>query len=278
MGNCGVGFAPARPDRHEWLIGLMEGVEDIPGAALADGIQWDWESFPEYLDALDRREHALNVGTQIAHGAVRAYVMGDRGARNEPATPDDIAAMAGLVAEAQAAGAFGFSTSRTLVHRAIDGERVPGTYAAIDELRAVAQAVAASGHGIVEVAPAGVTGEDIIAPARELAWMNRISAEVGVPITFLCPQNMVKPDHWREQLAECARGRARGARVIPQVFGRSTGSILSLACRYHPFAFSPTMQRLQELPHDEMVRALLADPALRRQVAAALKGTQRPAR
>ncbi len=268
MGNCGVGFAPARPDRHEWLIGLMEGVEDIPGTALADGIQWDWETFPEYLDALGRRQHALNVGTQIAHGAVRAYVMGERGARNEPATPDDIAAMARLVAEAQAAGSFGFSTSRTLVHRAIDGERVPGTYAAIDELRAVSQAVASSGHGIVEVAPAGVTGEDIIAPARELAWMNQISAEVGVPITFLCPQNMVRPDDWREQLAECARGRALGANVIPQVFGRSTGSILSLVCRHHPFSFSPTMQRLQEeLPHDALVRLLLGDAALRRRIA-----------
>ena len=129
-GNCGVGFAPARPDRHAWLIGLMEGVEDIPGTALSEGITWEWESFPEYLDALERRRWTVDVGTQIAHGAVRAYVMGDRGACNEPAEPSDIAAMKGIVAEAIAAGALGFSTSRTIAHRAIDGEPVPGTYAA----------------------------------------------------------------------------------------------------------------------------------------------------
>ena len=126
MGNCGVGFAPAAPDRHDWLIGLMEGVEDIPGTALAEGLTWDWETFPEYLDALDRRQWTVDLGTQVAHGAVRAYVMGERGARNEPATPDDIAAMAEIVREAISAGALGFSTSRTIAHIAIDGEPVPG--------------------------------------------------------------------------------------------------------------------------------------------------------
>jgi N-acyl-D-aspartate/D-glutamate deacylase len=136
MGNCGVGFAPARPDRHEWLIGLMEGVEDIPGTALAEGIQWDWESFPEYLDAIERMPRAIDVATQVPHGAVRAYVMGERGARNEKPTPDDIERMAELVREGLAAGALGFSTSRTLPHRAIDGEPVPGTFAGEEELPA----------------------------------------------------------------------------------------------------------------------------------------------
>ncbi|MBV8950804.1 MAG: amidohydrolase family protein, partial [Actinobacteria bacterium] len=134
MGNCGVGFAPVRPGSEEWLIQLMEGVEDIPGTALAEGITWGWESFPEYLDALERSPRALDVGTQVPHGAVRAYVMGERGARNEPATPDDIAAMAAIVKEGIAAGALGFSTSRTIMHRAVDGEPVPGTFAAEDEL------------------------------------------------------------------------------------------------------------------------------------------------
>ncbi|OWY59826.1 amidohydrolase, partial [cyanobacterium TDX16] len=129
MGNCGVGFAPAKPDEHEWLIGLMEGVEDIPGTALAEGITWDWETFPEYLDALEKLRWPTDVGTQVPHGAVRSYVMGERGAKNEPATPEDIAQMAAIVKEAIAAGALGFSTSRTIAHVAIDGEPVPGTFA-----------------------------------------------------------------------------------------------------------------------------------------------------
>jgi len=120
MGNCGVGFAPAQRDRHQWLIELMEGVEDIPGTALAEGIRWEWETFPEYLDALERMPRALDVGTQVAHGAVRAYVMGERGAKNEPATPEDIEAMAAIVREGIEAGALGFSTSRTIVHRAVE--------------------------------------------------------------------------------------------------------------------------------------------------------------
>ena len=128
MGNCGVGFAPAKPDSHDWLIGLMEGVEDIPGAALAEGIAWDWETFPEYLDALDKQPRALDVATQIPHGAVRAYVMGERGANNEAATDDDIDAMAAIVEEGIRAGALGFSTSRTMLHLAKDGKPVPGRH------------------------------------------------------------------------------------------------------------------------------------------------------
>ena len=165
-GNCGVGFAPARPDRHDWLIGLMEGVEDIPGTALAEGMRWEWETFPEYLDALDRRNWTMDVGTQIAHGAVRAYVMGERGARNEPATPEDIAAMKQLVKEAISAGALGFSTSRTIAHLAIDGEPVPGTYAAEDELFGIGGALGELGTGVFELAPMGSAGEDIIGPSR----------------------------------------------------------------------------------------------------------------
>src|SRR5262249_51645971 len=130
MGNCGVGFAPAKPDRHDWLIGLMEGVEDIPGPTLAAGVRWRWGSFPQYLDARDAMPRALDVATQVPHGAVRAYVMGERGAKNEPSTAADIAAMSAIVREGLGAGALGFSTSRTILHRAIDGEPVPGTFAA----------------------------------------------------------------------------------------------------------------------------------------------------
>ncbi|WP_422001318.1 N-acyl-D-amino-acid deacylase family protein [Reyranella sp.] len=267
MGNCGVGFAPVRPEKRGWLIGLMEGVEDIPGTALADGIQWDWESFPEYMGALARRRHALNVGAMLPHGALRAYVMGERGARNQAASAEDLRAMADLVGEAQAAGAFGLSTSRTLVHRAIDGERVPGTFAALDELEALCTAVAGSGHGLVQVAPAGLTGDDLAAQDTEIAWMNDMSARLGVTVTFLCPQNMVRPESWRDQFAACAAAERHGAHVVPQVFGRSTGSLLSLASRFHPFHGSPTLKALQALPRAEMLRRLAEDPALRRQVA-----------
>jgi len=145
-GNCGVGFAPVQPGREQWLIELMEGVEDIPGTALSEGITWGWESFPEYLDAIEKQSLAVDFGTQIAHGAVRGYAMGDRGARNEPANSDDIAAMARIVQEGIEAGALGFSTSRTEAHRAIDGEPVPGTYAAEDELFALGRAMAAGGQ------------------------------------------------------------------------------------------------------------------------------------
>jgi len=151
-GNCGVGFAPVTPGREQWLIGLMEGVEDIPGSALAEGITWQWESFPEYLDAIEKRPLAVDFGTQIAHGAVRGYAMGDRGARNEEATEDDIAAMARIVQEAIEAGALGFSTSRTEGHRAVGGEAVPGTYAAEQELFGLGRAMAAGGSAVFEVA------------------------------------------------------------------------------------------------------------------------------
>ena len=145
-GNCGVGFAPVRPGDEKWLISLMEGVEDIPGTALTEGIDWSWESFPQYLDALDSREFAIDLGVQVSHGAVRAYAMGERGAANEPATPEEIAAMAAIVQEAVEAGALGFSTSRTLGHRAMDGRPVPGTFAAEDELFALGHAMKRGGR------------------------------------------------------------------------------------------------------------------------------------
>ena len=170
-GNCGVGFAPVRPGKEDWLIKLMEGVEDIPGTALAEGISWGWESFPDYLDVMGQRELAVDFGTQVAHGAVRAYAMGERGARNEPATAEDIAAMGKIVQEAVEAGALGFSTSRTIAHRAMDGEPVPGTFAAEDELFGLGRAMAAGGRAVFELAPEGSAGEDIVAPKRELDWM-----------------------------------------------------------------------------------------------------------
>jgi N-acyl-D-aspartate/D-glutamate deacylase len=208
MGNCGVGFAPVRPGSQEWLVQLMEGVEDIPGTALTEGITWGWESFPEYLTALEGMGRVVDVGTQVPHGAVRAYVMGERGSRNEPATPEDIAAMAALVKEGIAAGALGFSTSRTIVHRAVDGEPVPGTFAAEDEIFGIGQALKSLGAGVFELAPAGAMGEDLAAPEREVALMRRLSAAIGRPISFALLQVDAAPDQWRDILRLSAEANA----------------------------------------------------------------------
>ena len=277
MGNCGVGFAPVRPGSESWLIGLMEGVEDIPGAALADGIKWEWESFPEYLNALERGSRAIDIATQLPHGALRAYVMGERGAMNQAATDDDIAGMKRLAAEALKAGAFGVSTSRTLAHRAIDGEPVPGTFAAEAELRALAQAVAENGRGVLEISPAGVIGEDLLAPAKEIDWMDRLSRETGCPMTYVVVQVSPKPDLWREQLALTREARKRGARITPQVGIRGVGILLGLKSRFGPFMVSPTLSSLKDMPHAARIARLKSDAGLRRQIAREGMGGAEPA-
>ena len=243
MGNCGVGFAPVKPDRRDWLIGLMEGVEDIPGAALATGIKWGWESFPEFLDTLDGLPKMMDVGTQVPHGAVRAYVMGERGAANEPATPEDIAAMAEIVREGMVAGALGFSTSRTLAHRAIDGEPVPGTFAAEDELFGIGAVLGELGTGVFELAAAGALGEDLAAPDREVDWMVRLSEAIGRPVSFVLSQNNADPLQWRRLLDLVGAANAAGARVKPQVHGRTVSLLLGLQT-FHALQFTPTWNEL----------------------------------
>jgi len=266
-GNCGVGFAPARPDRHEWLIGLMEGVEDIPGTALTEGLEWGWESFPEYLDTLEQKKWTMDVGTQIAHGAVRSYVMGDRGARNEAATPEDIAAMKKLVKEAIAAGALGFSTSRTIAHTAIDGEPVPGTFAAEDELFGIGSALGELGTGIFELAPAGSAGEDIVGPRKEVDWMRRLSMAINRPVTFALLQVDAAPQLWRELMDESLRAVAEGADLWPQVAGRGTGLLTGHFTSYSLFDLIPAYQALKAkgLSPDEFVAALRT-PEVRRSI------------
>jgi N-acyl-D-amino-acid deacylase len=262
MGNCGVGFAPVRPGSQEWLVQLMEGVEDIPGTALTEGITWGWESFPEYLTALESMGRVVDIGTQVPHGAVRAYVMGERGSRNEPATPEDIAAMAALVKDGIAAGALGFSTSRTIVHRAVDGEPVPGTFAAEDEIFGIGQALKELGAGVFELAPAGAMGEDLAAPEREVALMRRLSAAIGRPISFALLQVDAAPDQWRDILRLAADANAEGADLRPQVAGRALNVLLGFQT-FHPFSKRPTYMAIADLPLAERIQHLRKDEVRR---------------
>ncbi|HZU47729.1 MAG TPA: amidohydrolase family protein [Mycobacterium sp.] len=261
-GNCGVGFAPVRPGREEWLIKLMEGVEDIPGTALTEGITWGWESYPEYLDVIGQRKFAIDVGSQIPHGAVRAYAMGERGARNEPATHDDIAAMGRLVREGIEAGALGFSTSRTLAHRAMDGEPVPGTFAAEEELFGLGRAMAAGGQAVFELAPQGAAGEDIVGPKKELDWMRRLSGEIDRPVSFALIQVDADPHLWREQLELSAAAHTEGSRLHPQIAARPFGMMIGFH-GHHAFGHRPTYRKLKaECSPDELAQRL-ADPAVK---------------
>ena len=266
MGNCGVGFAPVRPGQEDWLIQLMEGVEDIPGTALNEGITWGWETFPEYLDALDTMPRVMDVGTQVPHGAVRAYVMGERGARNEPATPEDIAAMADLVREGIQAGALGFSTSRTIMHKAVDGEPVPGTFAAEDELFGIGRVLGELGTGLFELAPAGVMGEDLAAPEKEVAWMRRLSAAIGRPVSFALSQHNLAPDQWRDVLRLAQEANAEGADLRGQVGGRPLNLLIGFQT-FHPFLGRPTYLKLAHLPLAERV-AELRRPEIREAILA----------
>ena len=262
MGNCGVGFAPAAPDRHGWLIGLMEGVEDIPGTALSEGIRWEWETFPEYLDALEGMARAVDVGTQVPHGAVRAYAMGERGARNEDPTGDDIRAMAAIVEEGLRAGALGFSSSRTMLHRAVDGEPVPGTFAGHEELIGIGRACGRAGHGVFEIASdfgiggmEGRFGEDV-------AWMRDLSRETGLPVSFILAQSERSPDEWRRIVAWTEAAVSEGARLRMQTAARPAGMLMGFESSMHPFMGHPTYMEIAGLPLAERV-ARLSRPEVR---------------
>jgi N-acyl-D-amino-acid deacylase len=266
-GNCGVGFAPVRPGMEKWLIELMEGVEDIPGSALHEGIAWGWESFPEYLDILDQGQWAADVGVHIPHGPVRGYVMGERAATKEAATGDEIAAMARLVAEAAEAGALGFSTSRTLGHTALDGTPVPGTYAAAAELFAIARGLQAGGGRIFEVAGAGIVEtDDPETVAAEMDWIGRLSAETGLTSTFITLQEDHAPTRWRQDLERARMWRDRGASVVPLIAGRPFGVLLGWEIR-HPFRLRPSYEAVDALPLAERLEQLRR-PAVRDRILA----------
>ncbi|MGQ0432075.1 MAG: N-acyl-D-amino-acid deacylase family protein [Microthrixaceae bacterium] len=260
MGNCGVGFAPASPDRHDWLIDLMEGVEDIPGSAMTEGISWDWTSFPEYLDAVERMPRVIDVGAQIAHGPLRAYVMGDRGAANEPATAADRAAMGALVAEALTAGALGFSTSRTPIHRSKAGELVPGTDASADELLAIGEAMARAGHGVFQFAP-----DHARVPVHEWPWMLDLARRTGRTVSVNLNQPDQDPEVWRAVLGLLDEAAAEGLPMYAQVAGRSIGILYCLHGSVHPLLFHPAYAEVADLPMPARLAAL-ADPERRRRI------------
>jgi N-acyl-D-aspartate/D-glutamate deacylase len=260
MGNCGVGFAPAAPERHDWLIELMEGVEDIPGSAMAEGITWEWERFPEYLDAIERRPHVIDLGAQIAHGPLRAYVMGERGAANESATPADRTAMAAIVEEALRAGALGFSSSRTPLHRSKSGELVPGTTADAEELFAIAEAMARAGHGVFQFAP-----EHVVLPSAEWGWMRELARRSGRTVSVNLNQPDQAPDLWRDVLALLDRAADDGLSIVAQVAGRLVGLLACLEGSFHPLMFHPAYAEVAGLPLADRVRAL-QDPDRRRRI------------
>ncbi|MBU2341202.1 MAG: D-aminoacylase [Alphaproteobacteria bacterium] len=259
MGNCGVGFAPARPDQHEWLIGLMEGVEDIPGTALAEGVTWKWESFPEYLDALEELPRTVDVATHVPHGAVRAYVLGERERPGAVPTEDDIARMAQIVEEGVRAGALGFSTSRTVIHRDIDGEVVPGTTATAEELIAIGRAMGRAGHGVFEMA------SDMKREWDEFGWMGAMSRETGLPVTFAALQSIAKEMPLDEQIAAMRAENDNGANIVAQIALRGNGIVMAWQGTVHPFRFRPSFQAIEALPWEEQ-RARLLDPEFKAQM------------
>jgi len=259
MGNCGVGFAPASPNRHEWLIQLMEGVEDIPGTALAEGMKWDWETFPEYLDALERLPRTVDVGTHVPHGAVRAYVLGDREKPGAVPTAEDIEKMSAIVEEGVRAGALGFSTSRTVLHRSVDGELVPGTTATAEELIAIGRAMGKVGYGVFELA------SDLKREWDEFGWMGALSRETGLPVTFAALQSIAKEQPLSEQIERMRAENDNGANIVAAIALRGNGIIMAWQGTVHPFRMRPSWQTVADLPWEQQ-RAKLLDPAFKAQL------------
>ena len=259
FGNCGVGFAPVRPYHRDALIDLMEGVEDIPGPVLAVGLKWDWESFPDFLDALEGMPRTIDVAAQIPHHPLRVYVMGDRAIRREPATAADIAEMRRLTEEALRAGAFGFTTSRTNAHKTTQGEMVPGRFAEIDELTGIGCGLGATGAGTFGM------NSDFEDENAEFRWLTRLARETGRPVWFLLTDRPTDPERWRRIMAGVHQARAAGASVTAQVAGRPVGLILGIATSLNPFAVRESYKLFESLPLSERLTRL-RDPAVRRAI------------
>jgi len=259
FGNCGVGFAPVRPEHRAGLLDLMEAIEDIPGTALAEGLKWDWESFPEYLDALDRMPRTIDIGAQIPHHPLRVFVMGERGIDRQAASKQDIAEMRRLTEEALRAGAFGFTTSRTYSHKTNAGDLVPGHFAEEAELYGIGQAMAAVGSGAFGM------NSDFVDEDAEFAWMARLSKETGRPVWFLLTDRTRDPARWKRLMKGVHAARAQGAQITAQVAGRPIGLIMGIASSFNPFSIRPSYVALDALPPEERLHRM-RDPAMRRQL------------
>ena len=256
MGNCGVGFSPCKPDQRDWLIGLMEGVEDIPGTALHEGIDWEWESFPEYLDALEKKPLAIDVGTQIPHGAVRAYVMGERGINHEEASEDEINKMKEIVREAVEAGAYGFSTSRTEKHNDVNGKLTPSITAHKTELVEIAKSLGEIDKGVLQ----GIS--DFYDFESEFDIFKTMSKESGRPISITVEQQDARPDWWIQLLDGIEDAQSEGIQMFGQVPPRATGILMGLTATLNPFRFHPSYMEIAEMPLDERVK-IMSDSSFR---------------
>jgi N-acyl-D-amino-acid deacylase len=256
FGNCGVGFAPVRREHHGSLIGLMEAVEEIPGITLSEGLKWDWESFPQYLDALDRMPRAIDVAAQVPHHPLRVYVMGERAINREKATAEDIEAMRDMTRAALEAGAFGFTTSRTNSHKTPTGEMVPGRYSEVQELLGIGSAFKGLRHGAFGV------NSDFDIEREELSWMTELAQQTGRPVWFLLTDRPTDPVRWKRLMEGVRNARAQGAFVTAQVAGRPVGVMLGVDTALNPFSIRPSYQELLKLPPKERL-ARLQDPAVR---------------
>jgi N-acyl-D-aspartate/D-glutamate deacylase len=259
MGNCGMGFAPVQSDRRDWLIKVMEGVEDIPGSVLHEGLQWDWETFPEYLDALDRRRFALDVGAQIPHSAVRAYVMGDRGIHHDEANPKDLIAMREIVREGMQAGAMGFSTSRTFIHKYDERKYPPGTFATADEITSLGSVLGEVGHGVFQMT------SNHAAMAGEIPWLMQLARHNKLPVMFNLQQTDPAPDLWKDILKTLDTAQSEQVPLYAGICGRPVGILFSFQSSLHPFIAHPTYQSFAELPFDARL-SKLRDPAIRQKI------------
>jgi N-acyl-D-aspartate/D-glutamate deacylase len=256
IGNCGVGFAPCRPDQRDMLVKLMEGVEDIPEPVLTEGLKWNWQSFPEYLDALDNRPYDLDIATQVPHAAVRVFVMGQRGVAREPASEADAAAMARIAAEGIKAGALGFSTSRTINHKTKAGAHIPTLDADEAELTAIAQALRGIDAGWLQVI------SDFDDPEPEFAMLRRLTAAARRTMAITILQRDNKPEEWRRITGWIAEANAAGIPMLGQVLTRATGILLGLEISQNPFIGRPSFASIADLPFDQK-SAALRDPSLR---------------